>query len=130
MFDGEQAKGPLPRLFALNPEEAKANLSNDPERAFRDLQRIFSRLGVTENIPAHSSFEMVLTPRQVPFTLALMKPLQLPCQVGKFYSKLILQARGDTVPVQGEIFAPRQRAGGQEAKDGWPDGILGPHICR
>jgi hypothetical protein len=67
MFDGEQAKGPVPRLFALNPEEAKANLSNDPERAFRDLQRIFSRLGVTENIPAHPSLEMVSSLRQVHF---------------------------------------------------------------
>ncbi len=65
MFDGEQAKGPVPRLFALNPEEAKANLCSDPERAFRDLQRIFTRLGVTENIPAYSSFELVLTPRYI-----------------------------------------------------------------
>ncbi len=63
MFDGEHAKGPVPRLFALNPEEAKANLSSDPERAYKDLQRIFSCLGVKENIPSHSSFEMVMSPR-------------------------------------------------------------------
>ncbi len=61
MFDGDQAKGPVQRLFALNLDKAKANLSSDPERAFRDLQRIFSR--VTENIPSHSSFEMVMSPR-------------------------------------------------------------------
>ncbi len=63
MFDGESAKGPVPRLFALNPDEAKANLNLDPERAFRDLQRIFTRLAVTENVPHHSSFELVLAPR-------------------------------------------------------------------
>jgi hypothetical protein len=63
MFDGDQAKGPVQRLFALNLDKAKANLSSDPERACRDLQRIFSRLGVTENIPSHSSFEIVMSPR-------------------------------------------------------------------
>jgi hypothetical protein len=63
IFDGEQARGPVPRLFALSPDEAKANLNGDPERAFKDLQRIFSRLAVTENIPSHAAFEMVLTPR-------------------------------------------------------------------
>jgi hypothetical protein len=63
MFDGETARGPVPRLFALNPDEAKASLNLDPERAFRDLQRIFTRLAVTENIPHHSSFELVLAPR-------------------------------------------------------------------
>jgi hypothetical protein len=63
IIDGESAKGPVPRLFALGPDEAKANLNLDPERAFKDLQRIFSRLAVTENIPHHSSFELVLAPR-------------------------------------------------------------------
>jgi hypothetical protein len=63
MFDGEHAKDPVPLLFALCLDEAKANLSKDPERAFNDLQRIFSRLGVTENIPSHSSFESVMSPR-------------------------------------------------------------------
>jgi hypothetical protein len=33
----EQAKGPVPRLFTLNPGEAKANLDSDVERAFKDL---------------------------------------------------------------------------------------------
>jgi hypothetical protein len=58
MFDGDQAKGSVPRLFALNPDEAKADLSSNPERAFRDLKRIFS-----ENIPSHSSCKMVMSPR-------------------------------------------------------------------
>jgi hypothetical protein len=63
LFDGEQAKGPVPRLFALNPEEARENLCSNPERAHKDLQRIYGRLGVTENIPPSSAFDFVINPR-------------------------------------------------------------------
>ena len=63
MFSGETASGPVPRLFALNPGEAKANISRDPARAHKDLQRIFCRLAITETIPAHTAFDLVLSPR-------------------------------------------------------------------
>jgi hypothetical protein len=63
MFDGETASGPIPRLFAADPTEAKSNLQGDPGRAHKDLQRIFSKLGVTENVPASAAFELVLNPR-------------------------------------------------------------------
>ncbi len=43
MFDGDVASGPVPHLFAINPREAKAALSSDSARAFRDLQRIWSK---------------------------------------------------------------------------------------
>ncbi len=64
LFDGEQAKGPVPRLFALNPSEARENLSNNPERAHKDLQRIYGRLGVTEHIPPNAAFDLIVNPRQ------------------------------------------------------------------
>ncbi len=63
LFDGEQAKGPVLRLFALNPAEARENLCSNPERAHKDLQRIHGRLGVMENIPPSSAFNLVLNPR-------------------------------------------------------------------
>jgi hypothetical protein len=63
MFDGESARGPVPRLFATNPAEAKDNLASDPARAHKDLQRIMSRITINENIPAHAAFELVLNPR-------------------------------------------------------------------
>ncbi len=63
MFDGEMARGPVPRLFATNPAEAKDNLSSDPAHAHKDLQRIMSRITINENIPAHAAFELVLNPR-------------------------------------------------------------------
>ncbi len=40
MFDGETARGPVPRFFATNPAEAKDNLNSDPARAHKDLQSI------------------------------------------------------------------------------------------
>jgi hypothetical protein len=63
LFDGEAASDPVPRLFAANSMEAKTNLQSDAERAHKELQRIFSKLGVTENIPASAAFEFVLNPR-------------------------------------------------------------------
>ena len=63
MFDGESARGPVPRLFATNPAEARGNLASDPARAHKDLQRIMARITINENIPAHAAFELVLNPR-------------------------------------------------------------------
>ena len=63
MFSGETVSGPVPRLFAYNPSEAKANLSKDPARVHKDLQRIYCRLAVTETIPAHTAFDLILNPR-------------------------------------------------------------------
>ncbi len=63
MFDGESARGPVPRLFATNPAEARGNLASDPARAHKDLQRIMARITINKNIPAHAAFELVLNPR-------------------------------------------------------------------
>jgi hypothetical protein len=63
MFDGESARGPVPRLFATNPAEARGNLASDPARAHKDLQRIMARITINENIPAHAAFELILNPR-------------------------------------------------------------------
>ncbi len=63
LFDGTTAKGPMPRLFALNPDEAGANLSGNPARAHKDLQRILTRFLMVENIPPNLAFDFILGPR-------------------------------------------------------------------
>jgi hypothetical protein len=62
-FDGTTVSGPVPRLFAINPDEARTALQNDPAKAFKDLQRIFTRLFITENIPASKAWSNVGNPR-------------------------------------------------------------------
>jgi hypothetical protein len=62
-FDGATVSGPVPRLFATNPDEALEALNGDPAKAFKDLQRIFSRLFVTENIPPAEAWDFVGNPR-------------------------------------------------------------------
>ncbi len=46
-FDGSTVSGPVPRFFALNPEEAREAMSRDPAKVFKDLQRIYARLFVS-----------------------------------------------------------------------------------
>jgi hypothetical protein len=59
LFDGESATGPVPRLFAANPEEAHAALISDEGRTFRDLQRIMAKFFVPENIPPHKVWDFL-----------------------------------------------------------------------
>jgi hypothetical protein len=59
LFNGETASGPVPRLFAANPEEAHAALISDEARAFRDLQRIMAKFFVPENIPPHKAWDFL-----------------------------------------------------------------------
>jgi hypothetical protein len=59
LFDGETALGPVPRLFAANPDDAHATLISDEARAFRDLQRIMGKFLVPENIPPHKAWDFL-----------------------------------------------------------------------
>jgi hypothetical protein len=63
-FDGATLSGPVPRLFAAQPNEARTALRSDPAKAFKDLQRIHSRLFIAENIPATEAWSFVGNPRQ------------------------------------------------------------------
>ncbi len=63
MFDGVTARGPVPILYAANPADARVQLDSDPSRAHRDLQRIYSRMAVAENLPHSMAFDYVLKPR-------------------------------------------------------------------
>jgi hypothetical protein len=68
-FDSAVLDGPVPRFFAANPTEARAALSADTPKAYKDLQRIFSRLFITENIPASVAWNFVGNPKHNLFVL-------------------------------------------------------------
>jgi hypothetical protein len=77
LFDGETALGPVPRLFATNPEEALAALNSDEARAFRDLQRIMAKFLVPENIPPHKAWDFLNNVRyKYRFTITYVRPQQ------------------------------------------------------
>jgi hypothetical protein len=71
-FDGATLSGPVPRLFAAQPDEARSALRSDPAKAFKDLQRIHSRLFIAENIPASEAWSFVGNPRQDNVTIKQM----------------------------------------------------------
>jgi hypothetical protein len=70
MFDGDVACGPVPHLFAISPPDAKAAVSADPARTFRDLQRIWSKIFIPENLAASKSWDYLNNTRYLkPFPI-------------------------------------------------------------
>ncbi len=63
-FDGTILDGPVPRFFSAKPTEARAAISADASKAYKDIQRIYSRLFITENIPACDAWAFVGNPRK------------------------------------------------------------------
>jgi hypothetical protein len=63
-FDGAILDGPVPRFFVANPTEARAALLADASKAYKDIQRIYARLFITENIPACDAWAFVDNPRK------------------------------------------------------------------
>ena len=63
-FDGSAVSGPVPRFFAPDPDEAREAMSRDPAKIFKDLQRIYTRLFVSEHVPASEAWAYVGHPRQ------------------------------------------------------------------
>jgi hypothetical protein len=57
MIDRDVASSPVPHLFAIFPREAKAAVSLDPAKTFRDLQRIWSKFFLLENLAASKSWD-------------------------------------------------------------------------
>ncbi len=62
-FDGSAISSPVPRFFAPNPEEGRDALSRNPAKVFKDLQRIYSRLFVSEHVPDSEAWAYVGHPR-------------------------------------------------------------------
>jgi hypothetical protein len=53
----------VPRLFAPDPVLAKAAISSDTGKAFKDIQRLHSRLFMAEHISADEAWGFVGNPR-------------------------------------------------------------------
>jgi hypothetical protein len=66
-FDGDWLNGPVPRLFALDPAAAKAALDLDPNKAFKDIQRIHARMAVSEHVSPEDTWDFVGNPRYTSF---------------------------------------------------------------
>ncbi len=62
-FDGSAVSGPVPRFFAPDPDEAREVMSRDPAKIFKDLQRIYTRLFISEHVPASEAWAYVGHPR-------------------------------------------------------------------
>ncbi len=86
-FDGVVLDGPVPRYFAANPAEARPALSADDSKAYKDLQRIFSRLFITENIPASDAWAFVGNPRQIVHVHSKHKPIIITKVIQKIIAK-------------------------------------------
>jgi hypothetical protein len=62
-FDGSTVSRPVPRFFAPNPEEVREAMTRDPAKVFKDLQRIYARLFVSEHVPDSEAWAYVGNPR-------------------------------------------------------------------
>jgi hypothetical protein len=62
-FDGDWLNSPVPRLFALDPAAAKATIDADPNKAFKDIQRIHSRMAISEHVSHEDAWDFVGSPR-------------------------------------------------------------------
>jgi hypothetical protein len=62
-FDGDCLNGPVPRLFAPDPDAARAAINSDPSKAFKDLQRIHARIPISEHVTPEEAWEYVGNPR-------------------------------------------------------------------
>jgi hypothetical protein len=62
-FDGSTVSRSVPRFFAPNPEEAREAMTRDPAKVFKDLQRIYARLFVSEHVSDSEAWAYVGHPR-------------------------------------------------------------------
>ena len=63
MWDGRVLCGPIPKLFAPNPEETTKNMEANPKNVYKDLNRIYSKFFVSENTAPEDAFELLTNPR-------------------------------------------------------------------
>jgi hypothetical protein len=62
-FNGSTVSRPVPRFFAFDPKEAREALSRYPAKVFKDLQRIYARLFVSEHVPDSEAWAYIGHPR-------------------------------------------------------------------
>jgi hypothetical protein len=63
MFDGDLMAGPVVTLFAEEEEEARRNITANPQRAHADLQRIMRAFFMPETLQPDEAPAVVKKPR-------------------------------------------------------------------
>ena len=63
LFDGEQLAGPIPLLFAEDPDSAKAAIVASTAKAYADLQRIYRNFFMPEILGEEEAAAFVKKPR-------------------------------------------------------------------
>jgi hypothetical protein len=63
MFDGDIAAGPIPTLFADEPELSRTALEAGAAKAHHDLQRIAHCFFMPETVSLEDAFQIVKKPR-------------------------------------------------------------------
>jgi hypothetical protein len=85
-FDGDWLNGPVPRLFALDPAAAKAAIDLDPNKAFKDIQRIHARMAISEHVSPEDAWDFVGNPRYTTFQNNFKK---IPHTIYKYVKQLL-----------------------------------------
>ena len=81
LYDGDVAAGPVPVLFAPNPEEATASLNEDLARSHKDVMKLNKLFGVFEFVNLEAAIAIMKKPRYK----ELVTPPPLPLTVGAKY---------------------------------------------
>ena len=63
MFEGDQVAGPVPTLFAEEPESSMTAIKANPAKAFTDLQRMVRCFMMPETISEEEADSFVKKPR-------------------------------------------------------------------
>jgi hypothetical protein len=63
MFDGDLMAGPVVSLFAEDIEEARRNVTSNPQRAHGDLQRVMRAFFMPETILPEDAQAIIKKPR-------------------------------------------------------------------
>jgi hypothetical protein len=64
-FDGDVLNGPVPRLFAPDPAIGKAAIANNPAKAFKDVQRLYARLFISEHVIADNFVQLCVYIKEI-----------------------------------------------------------------
>jgi hypothetical protein len=65
LFDGDIAAGPVPTLFADEPEVSRTALENGVAKAHHDLQRVARCFFMPETVTLEDACQLVKKPRYI-----------------------------------------------------------------
>jgi len=63
LFEGEKMAGPVPSLFAEDPEATKEAISNNPSKAYTDCQKLMRSFFMPENVELLETAALLKKPR-------------------------------------------------------------------